>query len=326
MNPLYICLAVYNEERNLEKCLYSINQSIEEIKNPIKTIICLNGCTDNSLSITKKCKKSFPSLDILITKSKRGKLNAQEKMVSLVPINSRIFFIDSDTEVSIDSMQILLKEMDKHKELLAIGAFPVARKYVGLNLWKKLLDNILNIRSRHPMAEISKLDVSEYHKLAKEDPQTKNTNKEHELKSKIFFHGRLFLLRSKKYWNMPPKTKEVVGDDSYLPDNIIYNYGKNRIRIRYNAIIYFEPFTLLHVHYGAYKRIYYDLKNLKSNSPEFKEIRDHSVLVLDKNYIKMQPLSVRIKFRIFSYVRNLEKFLYQLSSEKNPDNIWAQKY
>ena len=125
---------------------------------------------------------------------------------------------------------------------------------------------------------------------------------------------------------MPPKTKEVVGDDSYLPDNIIYNYGKNRIRIRYNAIIYFEPFTLLHVHYGAYKRIYYDLKNLKSNSPEFKEIRDHSVLVLDKNYIKMQPLSVRIKFRIFSYVRNLEKFLYQLSSEKNPDNIWAQKY
>jgi len=60
-------------------------------------------------------------------------------------------------EIDNKSLNIILKELEKHKKLFAVGAFPIAKKYQGFSLWKKLLDNVLNILSRHhPMSEISK--------------------------------------------------------------------------------------------------------------------------------------------------------------------------
>jgi glycosyltransferase involved in cell wall biosynthesis len=324
MKSIYLCLPVYNEEDNLERCLLSINEARKKIKNRVRTLLCLNGCSDNSLRIAERCKSSLPDLDIQIIKSKKGKLNAQEKMVSMIPSKSKILFIDSDTEISPDSIRILLTEMNKNLELIIVGAFPVARNYEGSGLWKKMLDNILNVRSRHPQAEISKLGVTEYHQLAITDPQNINTNKEHESRSKIFFHGRMFLIRSKKYWNKPGEKKKVVGDDSHLADYITYHYGKNKIRIRYDAIVYFRPFISLREHYRAYKRIYFDLKNLKDNFPEFKNIREHSVLILDKDYIRNQHLKIRLTFRVHAGVRFLERFLYSLSYEKDPNKIWKE--
>jgi len=291
VRTFYICLPVYNEEMNLENCLISIDKSLKNIKSfSVKTFICLNGCSDKSEKVALDCEQKYPFLNIEILKSNRGKLNAQKKIISKIPFNRKIFFIDSDTEVDKNSLSIILKEFDKHSELVAIGAFPIAKKYEGSNLWRYFLDKVLNIRSRHPMSEISRLNVEGYHKLAINDCQSKNTNKQHELKSKIFFHGRMFALRSKKYWSLPSKESNIVGDDSYLPDYIIYNYGKNRIRIRYDSMVYFKPFTSLIKHYKSYKRIYFDLRNLKSSIPKFEEIRAHSRLILDKNYIMSQNL------------------------------------
>ncbi|MDP2946597.1 MAG: glycosyltransferase family A protein [Nanoarchaeota archaeon] len=317
-----ICLAVHNNEKHLENCLNSVNNSVKHLQLPVKTFLCLNGCKDNSRKRAIGCKNSYPSLNIEIIKSCKGKLNAQKKMISLIPKNARILFIDSDTIISENSIKILLDELNKHKELIAVGGFPVAKKYTGLNPWKIFLDNVLNIRSRHPMSEVSKLDVMDYHRLAITDPQNINTEKEHELRSKIFFHGRLFLLRSEEYWNMPKKNKNVVGDDSYLPDYIINKYGKNRIRIRYDAVVYFEPFVSIKKHYQTYKRIYFDLKNLKQNFPQFSEIRERSVLVLDKEYIKNQHVMERIKFFLFDFIRRVERISYNISLEKNSSKIW----
>ena len=325
MKEIYLCLPVHNEEKNLEKCIISIENAIKIIpRYHIKTFICLNGCKDKSKEVAFYCKQKYSSLNIKILKSKKGKLNAQEKVLSCIPLNKIVFFIDADTEIDNKSANIILKEFEKYKKLLAVGAFPIAKKYSGFNLWKRLLDNILNIRSRHPMSEISKLNVEDYHTLAKIEPQKINTSKEHELKSKIFFHGRMFALRSKEYWNKPPKNKKVAGDDSYLPDYIIYNYGKNRIRIRYDAIVYFNPFVSLKKHYKTYKRIYFDLKNLKENFPEFKDIREHSELSLDKDYIRNQNFLTRLYFSCFGLIRKFEKLLFRFSLEKNPHKIWKK--
>jgi len=325
MKEIYFCLPVHNEEKNLEKCIISIENAIKPNLNyRIKTFICLNGCKDKSKEVAFYCKQKYFSLNIKILRSKKGKINAQEKVLSYIPLDKIVFFIDSDTEINNKSINMILKEFEKHKELLAVGAFPIAKKYSGFNLWKKYLDNVLNIRSRHPMSEISRLNVEEYHTLAKADPQKINTSKEHELKSKIFFHGRMFALRSKKYWNKPSKNKKVAGDDSYLPDYIIYNYGKNRIRIRYDAIVYFSPFVSLKKHYKTYKRIYFDLKNLKENFPKFKDIREHSELTLDKEYIKNQNFLTRFYFLCFGLIRKFEKLLFKLSLERDPRKIWKK--
>jgi hypothetical protein len=165
-------------------------------------------------------------------------------------------------------------------------------------------------------------DVSDYHSLAISDPQKINTNLEHESNAKIFFHGRLFCLRSKKYWSRAPSNSKVAGDDSYLPDYIICNYGKNKIRVRYDAIVYFEPYTSLTKHYKSYKRIYYDLLALKTEFPQFQEIRKKSVLCLDENYISTLDLKVRILFSVYKLVKIVEKFLFKLSNETNPKKLW----
>ncbi len=324
MKNLFIAIPARNEQKNLRNCIKSIYEASNNLNYNINTFICLNGCSDNTKLIAKKCKKEFLELNISILNSKEGKLYAQKKIIEQIK-NKRgyVFFTDADTELDKNSIDIMVKEMNKYKELLAVGGFPMAKKYKGSNPWEKFLDEILNIRSRHPMSEISKLNVREYHKHTLKDPQKINTSQEHEIKSKIFFHGRLFALRSAKYWRMANAKKGIVGDDSFLPDYIISVYGKNRIRIRYDAIVYFNPFISLIQHYKAYKRIYFDLKNLKKNYPEFRDIREHSVLVLDKNYIYNQELITRLKFKFFEIIRNCEKFLFNVFPEDQPSKIWS---
>jgi len=321
MGKIYFSIPVYNEEKNLSKFIRSLSESTKFLKNFKETFFCLNGCKDNSEKIIKENIKKFPHLNIKLLKSKKGKINAQKEIILHQKEGHPIFFLDADTKLKKNSIKIILKELNENKELIAVGGFPIAKKYSGKNLWKRFLDNILNIKSRHPMSEISKLNVEKYHALAISHPQNLNTRKEHELKSKIFFHGRIFCLRSKKYWDYPKK-KGIVGDDSYLPDYITYNYGKNKIRIRYDALTYYQPFLSLKKHYITYKRVYFDLKNLKKKYPKFKEIREHSALKLDWRYINSLKYSEKIKFYIFTLIRFFEKKIFELSLNKNPKKIW----
>jgi hypothetical protein len=201
---------------------------------------------------------------------------------------------------------------------------PVAAHYGGKNIVRSFLDKVINIRSRHPMSEVSKLDVSDYHKLALKDPQKFNTTKQHELRSKIFFHGRLFALRSKRYWSKPKKDTGVVGDDSYLPDYLIYNYGKNKIRIRFDSVVFYDPFISIKQHYISYKRIFFDLQNLFEYYPEFRDIICHSDRILDMEYVGRLRFKTRMLFKLFLFVRKLETYFFKKSKQKNPHKIWVK--
>jgi glycosyltransferase involved in cell wall biosynthesis len=324
-NNVSFIIPTYNEERNLEKCIKSLEKEIRGLKNPVRTFICLNGCIDKTPEIAEKCVEKYRNLNIKILKSKRGKINAQEIAIKNIKSLGYIIFLDGDIKVRKNCIKKLIKELDKHKKLIAVGAFSVAENYNGKNPWKKFLDQILNIRSRHPLCEISKFDVKEYHPYALSDPQYKNTSSSHELKSKIYFHGRMFALRSKKFWSKPDPKKDIVGDDSFMPDNIIYKYGVGRIRMRYDAIVYYKPFISLRKHFKVYKRIFYDLKNLEDNYLKFKKIRKLSKLRLDKEYIKKQNLRTKINFKLHELTRKIEKFLFKISINKDPKKIWVYK-
>ena len=318
---LFFVIPVHNEEGNLNRCINSLYSSIKNIKCKFNTFICLNDCSDSSYKIAVNCKGRYRILNIQILESKKGKFNAQKTAIKKIPRNSPIFFIDADIILKKDSIEILIKELDKHPDLIAVGSFPVARDYKGKKIWKIFLDKVLNIRSRHPQCEISLLEVNDYHPYSISDPQHKNASPEHELKSKIFFHGRAFVLRSKKYWSIP-KSEQIVGDDSFIPDYITFNYGKGRIRNRYDSIVYYNPFISITKHFKVYKRIYFDLKNLREKYPKFKNIRDHSQLILDKNYIKKQNVSTKILFFLYSFIRKIETLLYKCSKNTNPADIW----
>ena len=325
-NKLFFAIPVYNEENNLENCIKSLWKDSSSLKYNLKTFICLNGCTDNSEEIAFNLQERYLKLNIEILKSKRGKLNAQEKIIK--NINSKedyIIFLDSDIEIKKGCIKKLISELNKHKKIMIVGAFPIAKTYEGKNLWKKIISEILNIRSKHPSWEKSKYDVKEYHPYALFYPQHKNTNKIHEIQSKIFFHGRMFALRSKLIWEKPSKKSGVVGDDTFLSDNTLYKYGNSSIRNRYDAIVYYKPFTSLIYHYRVYKRVYYDLKNLEEYFPKFKKIRKYSKLEINKNYLSKQNKKTKFLFYIYSIIRKIEKFLFRYSLEKDPAKIWQYK-
>ncbi len=321
MNKIFIIIPIHNKEQSLKACIKSLNKSAQETKYCFNTFLILNGCLDKSLDIAIKCKHKYSLLNIKILESAKGKLNAQEAAIKKIKLDVPILFVDADIILKKDSIKILINELEKYPRLIAVGSFPIARDYQGNNIWKSFLDKVLNIRSRHPMSEISLLNVEEYHPYTIYDTQNKNTSFSHELKSKIFFHGRTFLLRSKNYWSKP-KNEKIVGDDSYIPDYIIFNYGKDRIRNRYDSIVYYTPFVSLIEHFNAYKRIYFDLENLRETYPEFRDIRNHSQLILNKSYIKKQKFSIKLLFLLYSLIRKIERFLFRFSINQNPTKIW----
>ncbi len=325
MERINIAVAARNEEGSFEKLISSISKALKKGNLVSNLYICLNGNFDNSEDFLKKLKGIYECkfLKIKILSSSPGKLFAQDKIIRCLKSNKElIFFLDADIELDENSLLNIVNEFRRHPDLIVVGGFPVARRYDGLNMWKVFLDNILNIRSRHPKSEISVYDVSKYHSHAILDPQKINTDRDHELRSKIFFHGRIFCLKSKKYWRTS-NNKKIVGDDSFLPDYIIHKYGPNRIRIRYDSIVYYCPYISIIEHYRTYKRIYFDLYNLKKYYPQFREIRNYSKLKLDWKYIRSQGIIVSINFSIFSIFRFIEGFLFKLSLERNPRDLWT---
>ena len=320
---LFFAIPVYNEENNLEDCIKSLAKDASSLNYFLETFICLNGCTDNSEEVAFNLQKKYIKLNIKILKSKKGKLNAQKKI--LKNINSEkdyVVFLDSDIEIKRGCIKKLISELDKHKKIMIVGAFPIAKTYIGKNFWRKIISKILNIRSKHPSWEKSKYNVKKYHPYALSDPQYKNTKQNPEIQSKIFFHGRMFVLRSKLIWDKPSKKSGVVGDDTFLSDNTLYKYGNFSIRNRYDAIVYYKPFTSLIYHYRVYKRVYYDLKNLKKYYPKFKKIRKLSQLEINKNYLNKQNKKTKLLFYTYALIRRIEKFLFKYSLEKDPAKIW----
>ncbi len=83
-NELFFAIPVYNEENNLRKCIESLLKDVSSLNYSLKTFICLNGCTDNSEKIALNLQKEYPKLNIIVLKSKKGKLNAQEKIVQKI--------------------------------------------------------------------------------------------------------------------------------------------------------------------------------------------------------------------------------------------------
>jgi len=135
---LFFGIPVYNEESNLKKTLNSLNKEVINLNINVKTFLCINGCTDNSLNIAKKCKKRFLRLNITILESEIGKLNAQKKIVSFIPKQDPICFLDADIILKKNCLKNILMEMKTNKELIVVGAFPVAKTYLGKNIWKRI--------------------------------------------------------------------------------------------------------------------------------------------------------------------------------------------
>lgn len=313
-NKYYIAIPAYNEEQAIANCLGSIDRAsrFAGLKFILETtFICLNGCTDNTEAVVKKFVQNLPELKIKILYSAKGMNRALNKIMnSLLDDSLPIIQIDADTIAEEKSFLVLLMELEKHSRLQIVGGYPQALNYQGKNLYKKFLGKVLDVRSRWPYSQIAVNDVLEFHKVVNTDPQP-GTSPEFERKSRIYFHGRFYALRNKKIWDVPANR---IGDDTYLTLSVYKRFGPNCIRIRYDAICYYQPTTSLIQHWKIYKRIHYDVKMLVglSTFQGLKKIKSLEKVKLNWSYIYTLALKVQFYFLCYFVIKAIEEILFKL--------------
>ncbi len=324
MNRYYLAIPAYNEEQTIGNCLESLEKARKLALpkfNLEKTYICLNGCTDQTKRVVEKYRQKLLELKIEILNSPKGMNRALNKIINSVPNNFYpIIKVDADVLVKEKAFLILLTELEKHPGLQIVGGQPEALPFRGKNFYKKFLTNILDIRSRWPYSQISANDVSEFHRITEIDPQA-SVPPGFEKKSRIYFHGRFYALKNKIVWDVP---EDRIGDDTYLTLSVYKRFGPNSIRIRYDAIVYYQPTVSLIQHWKTYKRIHYDVKTLMtlSNFRALEKIKNLEKVKLDWSYIKTLSVKVQFYFLCYSIIKFIEKLLFKFSSQYS-EKLWV---
>lgn len=320
MPKIYYCIAAHNEENNILRCINSLQQ--QTFKEKVETIICLNGCTDNTEHKILRNKQKYHNLNIKIIHSKKGKINAQNKIIQTITYKQvPCCFIDADVELHKDSVRILYEELSRNKQLIVVGGWPLPKKPKNLSLLQNMLYNILHVRAFYPKAEISTYDVNQYKQYVEKYPQP-HISSDFEKRSKIFFHGRIFMMKNKSYYEVPSGNN--YADDTYLPNMIHTKYGPGTIRIRYDAIVKYDPYISIKNHFHTYRRVYLDLYYIDKTCPKFVHSRHYEKTKLDWGYIRSQGIIVTTQFSIYKLIIIIEKTCYFFLPKLKISDIWHQ--
>lgn len=319
MADIYYGIAAYNEESCIGKCLESlVLQDTDGAE--VETIVCLNGCNDGTGIIVEEARKRYPRLNIKVAHSRKGKVFAHNEIIRQIREDKKpVAFVDGDVYLDKRAIGILYRELEGLNCLQAVGGWPIPYRPGNLSLWESLLYEILHARAFFPKAEVSVHDVSDYKPFADGHPQPE-IDPESEKQSKIYFHGRLFMLRNKEIFEMPED--DNLADDSFLPNVIHTKYGPGSSRTRYDAIAYYGPYLSLSDHFKAYRRVDAQLRYLDKHFPEFAKSREMEQTKLDWNYIKSIGLTNTLRFITYSFIRNSECIGYQLLPERSPAELW----
>ena len=317
MPDLYYCIAAYNEENNVVDCLSSLNQQNHNLD--LETIVCLNGCTDDTERAVLMSRERFPRLNTRVIHSKKGKAYAQNALVRSVPKNDvPLVFVDADVTLDKDCTRILFEDMEDIEKLVVAGTWPIPKRPDHLTLWESFLYRILHMRAFYPEAEISVNDVSAYKDFAHERPQP-TMSLESEMRSKIYFHGRAFMMRNSSFFNLPEDIN--TADDTFLPNFIHTRYGPGTIRTRFDAIVHYKPYLSLRDHYKAYRRVFWDLDNIDKKE-EFKESRKMEETRINWKHIFSQGPLVTLEFLTYVSVAFGEEAIYRLLPKKTLSEVW----
>jgi len=322
MTPnLYYCIAAYNEEDNIGKCLDSLVE--QEFVGDLETIICLNGCTDKTQSKVEEAKQKYSQLNISAIHSAKGLAFAQNAIVDYVRNrNVPLLFADADVTLDTKCVDILYDELRRVEQLIVVGSWPVPEKPVNMNLWEKFLFHTLHVRAHYPESEVSVHDVSAFKSFVKDNLQPA-VSEEFETRSKTYFHGRAFMVRNADFFNIPPRAD--VCDDTYMPNLIHTEYGPGTIRTRYDALSFYKPYLSLREHFKIYRRIFLDLRHLDRTNEQFKSSREMEQTKLDWQHIFSQGVPTILKFVAYATITGCEDLCYRVLPKKGLADMWLYK-
>ena len=322
MRPdLYYCIAAYNEEDHIEACLDSL--ASQDFDGDLETIICLNGCVDETERVIAEASRKYDRMNINMIGSEKGLAFAQNAIVQHVANRSApLLFVDADVTLDRQCVRILYDELNENKPLIVAGSWPVPKKPENMVLWESFLFHVLHVRVHYPESEVSVCDVSEFKKFVDNHPQP-TISPEFEKKSKIYFHGRAFMIRNADFYNIP--SREDVCDDTYMPNLIHTEHGPGTIRTRYDALAFYNPYTSLREHFKIYRRIFLDLRHIDQTNKFFKGSRRLEKTRLDWDFIFKQDSSTVAKFLMYAAITGAEEVCYKVLPKKGLADMWVYK-
>ncbi|MFA5061308.1 MAG: glycosyltransferase family 2 protein [Candidatus Pacearchaeota archaeon] len=310
-----IGIAAYNEENNLCETLPYLEDQLMKMKiiKDSKILVCLNGCTDQTERIVKRMQREYNNIAIL--HSKKGKLKAHKKILDNLPNGEIIFFSDADVFVPRKTIQNILNEFKNNRNAKIISAYPYALKLGKSNLYVKLVYNVLNIKRIYPKIEVAEKDVSKFHGNV-EDKFLK--------KSRIYFHGRFFGIKTKEVYQFPKKGSKIRGDDTFLTRCTLLKYGGGSIKVLFKSPVYCSPVTSVKEYLKSWYRIRKDIDLIGEEYPEYKEINKNVEMTINWDYLKKMKTSVKIYAVLFFILRKYEKYsFFILKRYIDLDNIWS---
>jgi glycosyltransferase involved in cell wall biosynthesis len=311
-----------NEERSIAGCLESIAKQV--YGGPLRVFVCINGCDDQTEQRTRDFSRRHPSIRVEVIHSRPGIALALNRIVSAamhVGPADPLLLMDADVVLCETFVESVVGELGRNDRLLVVGGWPVPRIRRDVSLPRQLLQYILHVRAFHPEAEISTRDVTHFKSYVNEMPQPCMTPRA-ELRSKIFFHGRAYLLRNPTCFFMPQDASLV--DDTFLANFIHTKHGAGTIRTRYDAICYYEPHINLSDHFSAYLRYYMDKKRIDRDFPEFAESRRYEKTRLNWPYILRSGPSTAITFLWYAAVKTAEEAVFSLLPERDVGKMWLR--
>ena len=318
MPDVYLGIAAYNEGIHIRRCLDSLAQQTNDLRP--ETIICLNGCTDDSEAKVLQAQSELGELRIRVVHSAKGLVHAQRTIIaSIADRRKPVLFVDGDVELDRNCVQILHNELHQIPSLMVVGAWPVPKAPVGVSVWEKWLYRILHCRAIYPESEVSAHDVSEFKRYVDQYPQPAVTQ-EFEKRSKIFFHGRAFMLRDISVFELREDANLI--DDTYLPNLLHTEYGPGVIRTRFDARVWYEPYLSLRQHFRSYRRFFLQKAYIDSHCPEWQVSRAMEKCALDWNFIARQGPVVASQFTAYSVLRACEELAFRILPRKDPAKHW----
>lgn len=167
MNKVSIIVPIYNEEKNLKKCIESlINQTYKNLE-----IILINdGSTDNS----KKVIDSYKDKRIVAIHKKNTGIGDTRNTGINKSTGEYIMFVDSDDYIELNCVEILLKNLNENKADLAISNYylDTPSKTYEINL-----KNIKTTSIKEDEDLLCKINLSPWIKLYKKDLLINNSNR-----------------------------------------------------------------------------------------------------------------------------------------------------
>ncbi len=313
MAKISIIVPIYNAEKNIKKCLESINEQIA-LESEIEVILINDGSTDNTDEIVKEyIEKHMKNKDVkYFTKKNEGVAKTRNYGINK-STGDYILFVDSDDYISKDTIKILepyiqknidiikfkLQRLDETGKIIERVEGPVFDGITGQKAFNKLYSTDVLIDS--PCVYLIKKDIFTKNKL-----EFKGTYHED------FGLIPILIILSSKVVSLPDYLYQYIqGQDSITRND---DYDKTLIKMK-DCFFHYDRMLKIIENIKLDKitkeniKIYYTnailmkLSNLKENDKKtfIKEMKDRKMY----NNIKIRNIKQLIKKIILNIDVNL---------------------